>query len=239
MPPVSDLLFLLPPPPEWLADLRLDLLGRLVLAAVLGGLIGIEREISGKPAGLRTNILICVGAALITDVSVSIGEAARAAHGPLAADPGRIAAQIVSGIGFIGAGTILQSRGNVIGLTTAATIWVVAGIGIAVGAAAYVEAVGATVLVFLTLMLLGRLEIALVERLAHSRYEVTMARVSGMVEKVEAAFQDAGLRAKIESVERREEELRVVFDTTGPTSRHREVLGRLLDTDDVHRVSRT
>jgi putative Mg2+ transporter-C (MgtC) family protein len=236
---VADLLLvLIPEAPAFLAELRLDLLGRLILAAVLGGLIGLERELSGKPAGLRTNILICVGAALITDVSVAIGESARASGGPLAADPGRIAAQIVSGIGFIGAGTILQSRGSVVGLTTAATIWVVAGIGIAVGAQAYVEAVGATVLVFATLMLLGRLEIVLVRRLSSVRYEVTMERGAGSLEAVEAAFAEAGLRVSVEAVDRREAAFHAVIQATGQTHRHKRVLRLLLDTEGVHRVAR-
>src|SRR5690554_1125523 len=107
--------------------LRVDLLVRLLLAAILGGLVGLEREISGKPAGLRTNLLICVGAALLTELSLSIG--LLTAERPNA-DPARIAAQIVSGIGFLGAGTIIQARGSVVGLTTAATLWVVAAIGI-------------------------------------------------------------------------------------------------------------
>ncbi|MFQ5536809.1 MAG: MgtC/SapB family protein [Gemmatimonadota bacterium] len=134
-------------------ELHLDLLGRLILAVVLGGAIGWERERSRKPAGLRTNILICVGAALLTYVGMSM-----AAAGGGGSDPARIAAQIVSGIGFLGAGTILQSRGSVTGLTTAATMWVVAAIGIAVGSGAYVEAVGASALVLVVLIPLGILE---------------------------------------------------------------------------------
>lgn len=133
--------------------LRLDLLGGLLLAAVLGGAIGWEREYANKPAGLRTNILICIGAALISDLSQQV---AGSAGWP--ADPGRIAAQIVSGIGFLGAGTIIQSRGNVTGLTTAATLWVVAGIGMAVGFGALVEAAGATVLVLIALIPLRWIE---------------------------------------------------------------------------------
>ncbi|MBA2245639.1 MAG: MgtC/SapB family protein, partial [Gemmatimonadetes bacterium] len=116
---------------------QLALLGRLLLAAVLGGVIGLERELSGKPAGLRTNLLICVGAALLMDLSIAVAALANLpneqAGAIFRADPARIAAQIVSGIGFLGAGTILQARGNIIGLTTAATIWVVAAIGMAVG----------------------------------------------------------------------------------------------------------
>lgn len=134
-------------------EMRLDLLANLILALVLGGAIGWERQHAQKPAGLRTNVLICVGAALLTDVSIHI-----AALGTGPADPGRITAQIVSGIGFLGAGTIIQSRGSVTGLTTAATMWVVAAIGITVGSGAYIEAVGATVLVLIALIPLHTLE---------------------------------------------------------------------------------
>jgi len=134
-------------------ELRLDLLGSLLLAALLGGAIGWEREHAHKPAGLRTNILICMGAALIADLSHRV---AISAGTP--ADPGRIAAQIVSGVGFLGAGTIIQARGSVTGLTTAATMWVVAAIGMAVGFGAHVEAVGTTLLALLVLIPLGWME---------------------------------------------------------------------------------
>lgn len=134
-------------------ELRLDLLGRLLLASLLGGAIGWEREHAQKPAGLRTNILICVGAALLTDLSV---QAAARATGP--ADPGRIAAQIVTGVGFLGAGTIMQARGGVTGLTTAATLWVVAAIGMAVGFGATLEAAGTTFLVLMALIPLRHVE---------------------------------------------------------------------------------
>jgi putative Mg2+ transporter-C (MgtC) family protein len=143
--------------PSW-ADLngvlRFDLLLKLALAVLLGGAIGIEREIKAKPAGLRTNILICVGAALLSDVSIRIG----LVDGQRIGDPGRLAAQIVSGIGFIGAGTIMQGGGMVTGLTSAATIWVVAAIGIAVGAGFYVEAAGSGVLVMVVLAWLPSIE---------------------------------------------------------------------------------
>lgn len=143
---------------EWL---ELEVLFKLVLATVLGGLVGLEREARGKPAGFRTNVLIAVGATLFTQVSTVAGA--------LGGDPGRIAAQVVSGVGFLGAGAVIQGRGRVTGLTTAASIWVVAAIGLAVGSGSYVAAVGGTVFVLITLMFLDKIERALALR---PRYRV-------------------------------------------------------------------
>ena len=134
--------------------LRLDLLVKLTLAVLLGGIIGFERELAGKPAGLRTNILICIGAALLMDISTRNG----LIDGHRIGDPARIAAQIVSGVGFLGAGTIMQAQGMVTGLTSAATIWVVAAIGMTVGAGYYVEGMGAGLLVTFVLAGLGGVE---------------------------------------------------------------------------------
>jgi putative Mg2+ transporter-C (MgtC) family protein len=106
---------------------------KIGLAALLAGAVGAEREWTGARAGLRTHMLIAVGAALVTEISTHFG------------DGGRLAAQVVSGVGFLGAGTIIQSRGAVHGLTTAAGLWVAAALGIAVGAGAYGEATVATV----------------------------------------------------------------------------------------------
>ncbi len=131
-------------------DLRLDLLLHLALAVILGGAIGLERELRQKAAGLRTNILICAGAALFTELSLAM----TAEFG----DPSRIAAQIVTGVGFLGAGAIIQGRGTVTGLTTAATMWLVAAIGMAVGFGALLEATGTTLLVVLVLVALRPIE---------------------------------------------------------------------------------
>jgi putative Mg2+ transporter-C (MgtC) family protein len=118
---------------------ELDMVIRLVIAAFIGGVIGYERAKAGKAAGLRTNLLVCVGAALFTVISIyGFGE-----NG----DPSRVAAGVVVGIGFLGAGTILRQEKTVAGLTTAATIWSVAAIGLAVGAGLYVVAGVAAVLV--------------------------------------------------------------------------------------------
>jgi putative Mg2+ transporter-C (MgtC) family protein len=120
---------------------------RLLLAAVLGGVIGFQRERTGKPAGLRTHMLICIGSALFTLVSVY------AFSGVV--DPSRVAAGVVTGIGFIGAGAIIfrTADGYIAGLTTAATIWVAAGIGVAVGSGLYIAAVLTTVIVLVVLFI--------------------------------------------------------------------------------------
>lgn len=126
---------------------------RLVLALVLGSLIGMERETHGRPAGLRTHVLVCMGSTLFTLCSYVIA----VPHN----DPGRIAAQIVTGIGFLGAGTIIHQGSIVRGLTTAASIWVVAAIGLAVGIGTPTMvglAAVASVMVFGTLYLMGQLD---------------------------------------------------------------------------------
>ena len=123
---------------------------------------------AGKPAGLRTNILICVGAALFTQLSVDVAQVGYTADGRPYGDTGRIAAQIVSGIGFLGAGAILHGEGAVVGLTTAATVWVVAAVGTAVGAGAFIDATGGTALIMLVLVGLRPFE----QRLAAKRRRV-------------------------------------------------------------------
>ncbi|HEV3062249.1 MAG TPA: MgtC/SapB family protein [Vicinamibacterales bacterium] len=123
---------------------------RLVVAACLGAAIGLEREMHKKPAGLRTNILIAVGSALFTIMSIQL----RTDGG----SPDRVAAQIVTGIGFLGAGSIIRSGRHVIGMTTAATIWVNAAVGMAVGAGELFMAAAATVVTLIVLALLAPLE---------------------------------------------------------------------------------
>ncbi len=126
----------------------------LLLAAFLGALLGLERESAGKAAGLRTHLLVALGAALATHLSMRAS-----GFGTLDfADPARIAAQVVSGIGFIGAGVILQARGSVRGLTTAATLWVAAMTGMAAGMEAYLQAGFVTLIALLALRFLSRLD---------------------------------------------------------------------------------
>jgi putative Mg2+ transporter-C (MgtC) family protein len=138
--------------PEWITLLRSfswSSAGQVTLAALLGGIIGIEREWRGRPAGFRTNILISLGSCLFTILSIEGFPVKGNAQ-----DTARIAAQIVSGVGFLGAGALLQTRNKTKGMTTAATIWLVAAIGMAVGVKAYFLAVFTTLLTAAVLQLL-------------------------------------------------------------------------------------
>jgi putative Mg2+ transporter-C (MgtC) family protein len=150
---------------------------RLVLAAILGGVIGLEREMKRKSAGLRTNMFICFGSAMFTLLSDELASAHIGDHT-------RIAAQIIPGIGFIGAGSILHSRGLVTGLTTAATLFVVASVGMAAGGGLYLTAVFATLVVVLVLFTLGRLEDRFSLKLLIYTYEVSGANAEDMQAEV-------------------------------------------------------
>jgi putative Mg2+ transporter-C (MgtC) family protein len=134
---------------------------RLVMAAVLSGIVGFEREFHGRSAGFRTHILLCVGSTLIMITSVHIFDVY---SGRTPIDPARLAAGVVTGIGFLGAGTIMRYRASVRGLTTAASLWVVTGIGLAVGSGLYFGSIVTTALAVITLMFFGRLEHAMIRK---------------------------------------------------------------------------
>jgi putative Mg2+ transporter-C (MgtC) family protein len=209
--------------------LRLGLLLQLGLAVVCGGAIGMEREVSGKPAGLRTNILICVGATLFTVLSLKLAQGR--------GDPARVAAQILPGVGFIGAGTILHARGAVTGLTSAATIWVVAAIGMALGGGAYTEALGTTLLVTVVLAGLGYLETHVARRATHTRLLIHTKPEPGALDDIETIVRRTGLAlTRIES--RRENvDLVIELEVRGPKRLHDQVLIALLHHPVVRTVS--
>jgi putative Mg2+ transporter-C (MgtC) family protein len=132
----------------------LQVLLKLILAIALGGLIGLEREASQKPAGFRTNILVCIAATMMMSLATLLVEGKGGDPDTLV----RMAAGVITGIGFLGAGTIFQSRGMIAGLTTASTLWVVAGLGLVIGAGYYVPALIFTALIITTLLAFGRIE---------------------------------------------------------------------------------
>lgn len=174
---------------DWFFGVHIDpisLLGKamvLCLAVLLGGLIGLERQMRGNPAGLRTHIMVSVGATVITLASVEIGMGVR---GGMRGDPGHIAAQIVSGVGFLGAGAIMRDGVTVRGLTTAASIWATAGIGIALGASPRLGELGvlATVIVLFTLSLLGYVERRMKVGSVYSSLEVEVIEANRGVARV-------------------------------------------------------
>ena len=134
---------------------------RLIMAAVLSGVVGFEREFHGRAAGFRTHMLLCVGTTLIMLTSMHIFDVY---SGRAAVDPARLAAGVVTGIGFLGAGTIMQYKASVRGLTTAASLWVVTGIGLAVGTGLYLAAIVTTALAVVTLMFIGNLEHSMIRK---------------------------------------------------------------------------
>ena len=196
---------------------------------VLGGAIGLEREIKGKPAGLRTNILICVGATLLTDVSLTIGIVE---NGQRVGDPARLAAQIVSGIGFIGAGTIMQGGGMVTGLTSAATIWVVASLGIAIGAGLYIEAAGTAALVTLVLAWLGRLEHR-VRRVRRVVAYTIRARPGTQIDDLRAVLEAHGIRILSQQIYDHRDDRTFELRLIGPAMQFENVPDKLLSQTSV------
>ena len=196
---------------------------------LFGGGIGLERQISGKPAGLRTNILICLGSALLMDLSLQIGIID---GGVRVGDPARIASQIVSGFGFIGAGTIMQARGAVIGLTTAATIWVVAAIGMTVGAGHYIEAGGAAILVGGVLGGLGSIE----HKLLRARRVVSgtiRARRDTPFEEIDTVFASSGIRVTGKEVYDHPDDRTFEVKLVGPARQYDVVTAVLMRRSDV------
>jgi putative Mg2+ transporter-C (MgtC) family protein len=209
---------------------RLELLLQLALATLLGGAIGLERELGGKPAGLRTNILICMGSALYTQLSITM------VHG--AADATRVAGQIVTGVGFIGAGTILHARGAVVGLTSAATIWVVAAIGVALGSGHYQEALLSTLMVLVVLQGLGRVEFIVQKHSTRTHLTLHVRPDTASIEDLETLVRRTGLEITVQTNRRENVDLVIEFDLRGPKRLHDEAMIALLHHPGVRTVSR-
>lgn len=181
----------------------LEVIIRLFLAIAIGGLIGYEREYQNRPAGFRTHILVCVGAAVISmiqlydvDQTVKMILAHPELGSALKADIGRIGAQVVSGIGFLGAGTIIHQKGSVKGLTTAASLWVVACIGLAVGLGYYTLSILATITVAVVLVSLKKFECKFLYKLNLVKIEILYLDKQLMVQKIENYFQSKNIKVK-------------------------------------------
>ena len=187
----------------WVSPLELTMVLRLIVAAVLGGIVGMERGSGDRPAGFRTHILVCVGSALFMLVSIygfdDIAPVTTTLEDDIGTrrDTARIAAQVVSGIGFLGAGTILHEGLTIKGLTTAASLWIVSAIGLAVGSGMYLLSTVATMLTMLTLVTFRTWE----KRFAGTRSDRRFIRVvtrntPGIITEITAFLSDCGIKVK-------------------------------------------
>jgi putative Mg2+ transporter-C (MgtC) family protein len=199
---------------------------RLGVALLIGGIIGAERERHKKAVGLRTLILISVGSCIFTILSIRIsvmwgGEAPR------------IAAQIVSGIGFLGAGVILEERGRLVGLTTAATIWLTAALGMAVGAGEYILAVGGTVISIIVLILFTRFEEHLNMASEARLYRITTKTSWDKYKDLKSLIKDNHLSIESHKQEKDEKEMVCTFEVYGLTKHHDKLVQKFLNDKEI------
>ena len=197
---------------------------KLTLAMLIGGLIGIEREFRDKAAGFRTLIFICMGATLFTIFS------ARLAGDN---DPTRIAANIVSGVGFLGAGVILREGGRVIGLTTAATIWLTAALGMGLGGEQYALAGFSLLLILIALWLFPRLEHWVDNAREERHYEVVCLQQPDKFLTLEDSFRDCGLKIRTHRHIKNSEDMVCFWQASGPLKAHERLVELLFADEEV------
>jgi len=211
-----------------------DFLPKALLAIVCGGLIGVEREIKDKPAGFRTNILICLGSMLFMWLSTQV---ALVVAGGRPADPGRIAAQVVTGIGFLGAGTIIQSRGRITGLTSAAMIWVVSAVGMSIGAGYSAIGVITTALILVVLVGLGLIERRLFKRCVYYDCQVAFDDDTGRTRRlIGEALRAVGRPLEAFVVRKAGDHLVLTLQYCDAHPQHKKVLSELWKIEGVREV---
>jgi putative Mg2+ transporter-C (MgtC) family protein len=201
---------------------------RLVVSAALGGVIGVEREMKRRPAGLRTNMFMCFGAALFTMLSVLMAGAGQ--------DQTRIAAQIITGIGFIGAGTILHFRAGVQGVTTASTIFVVAAIGMCAGAGLMIPAALATLLVLFGLLILGVFEQHIFVRLESAVYQAASDNSEELFSLLQSARVGEDKHTRLLDVTITSQPPKVEFTLEAHPETHRRLRERLRAEFETHKI---
>ncbi len=193
---------------------------RLVTALVVGAAVGLEREFQGKPAGIRTNMLMCIGSCLIMIISLEVARTASRI-----ADPGRIAAQVVTGVGFLGAGAIIRSRFHVSGLTTAATIWVLSALGLAIGAGYILLAIAGAVCITITLTLVKHIEKAIVRIRSSHILQLTLEPHRGIIGSIIEEFNALDIASEALDVKRSGKAWTATFEYTTNRRKH----GRLVE----------
>lgn len=195
---------------------------RLAVALLIGGAIGLEREFKGKPAGMRTNMLICVGSCLLMILSIEVARSAARV-----ADPGRIASQVVAGIGFLGAGTIMRSRFHIAGLTTAATIWALSAIGLAVGAGYLLLSVIVAFIITVTLVFIGYIESRLDMKRSYHVVQVSLERGEGVIREVMVLFTEMKLSSEALEIARSGDVWHATFEYAASHDKHRALVEKL------------
>lgn len=210
---------------------------RLLLAALLGGLVGLDRESKKRAAGLRTHVLVSLGSALVMITSVYIFDQY---HGLTNMDPARLGAQVISGIGFLGAGTIIKQGTNVKGLTTAASLWAVACIGLATGIGFYTAAILAGVVVFITLVLLSKFE-NVFRRKSDTELDISMKLQNkpGKLGEMASAIGKLGVQITNVNIEGEEEDYLIVQFTLNLSKNNdpKDVLANIKEIPGVRLVS--
>jgi putative Mg2+ transporter-C (MgtC) family protein len=184
-------------------ELDLQTIFRLLMASVLGGLIGLEREVHGRPAGFRTHLLVSLGSCLFVLASIYFYRLYGnfSGPGPVGVDPGRVAAQVVTGIGFLGGGAIVRDRANIRGLTTAACLWLAAAIGLSCGVGMYAVPAVVTIIALISLLLLKKVE-NLLKRDNYLEIKVWSFDTEGQAVSVEQVLRECGASIVRRSLEK-------------------------------------
>ncbi len=211
-----------------------DFVVKALLSIACGGLIGVEREMKDKPAGFRTNILICLGSMLFMWLSTQVAMVVAAGR---SSDPGRIAAQVVTGIGFLGAGTIIQSRGRITGLTSAAMIWVVSAVGMSIGAGYSVIGLITTGLILVVLVGLGLVERRVFRRCSYYDCKIAFDDDQGRTRReIEHALRSLGRPLESFNLRRAEDHLVLTVPYCDAHAAHKKFLGELWKIEGVREV---
>lgn len=180
-----------------------EIIIRLILALIIGGLIGYERELQNRAAGFRTHILVCLGATIISLLQIDIGNKAIAMIEVneklvevIKVDYGRLGAQVITGVGFIGAGAIIHTKGNIKGLTTAATLWIVACLGLSIGMGEYFISIFATIIIFITLVFLKRIEDKFIAKNIIKEFEIKYYNEGNIKSEIEYFLEKKKIKIK-------------------------------------------
>jgi putative Mg2+ transporter-C (MgtC) family protein len=202
---------------------------KFVVAVLVGAIVGVERELRGKPAGVRTMILIALGSTLFTIFSMAMG-------GP--GDPARIAAQIVTGVGFLGAGAILHDRRQVTGLTTAASIWLVASLGIGIGLGEWKTITAAVIVVLFVLLVFAPLERWFDVWRHDQTYRLDLSSDPAEIDRLRRMAGSAGLKVMNIQIAKERGGIRLLFRAVGKSGDHREFVQALLTDPSIRSFSR-